>query len=58
MYKATYIFEGRCVGEQRDEDLYDFPKKGENHAIGDCTYYIKSFTILGTTIIYLLDNKR
>jgi hypothetical protein len=58
MYNATYIFEGRSVGTQSDDDLCFFPKKHTNTEVNGRTYFVKSFTLLGQTIIYILEKKR
>jgi len=58
MYKATFIFEGRSLGEQSGDDLYEFPKKNSGHKIDGTTYNIRSFTLIGNTIIYILDKMR
>ena len=58
MYNATFIYEGRSVGTQEDDDLYFFPKKNTHTEIDGVTYFVKSFSLLGKTIIYILENKR
>ena len=55
MYNATFIFEGRSVGTQSDEDLCFFPKKNTYTKIDDITYFVTSFTLIGNTIIYILN---
>ena len=54
MYKATFIFEGRSIGHQEDDDLCFFPKKHAEHIIDGQKYFIDKFSIIGQTIIYVL----
>ena len=58
MYNATFIFEGRSIGHQSDDNLCFFPKKNTHTEIDGVTYFVKGFSLLGETIIYVLENKR
>jgi len=58
MYNATFIFEGRSIGTQEDDDLFFFPKKNTHTEIDGTTYYVKTFSLIGETIIYILEKQR
>jgi len=55
VYRATYVFEGRSVSVQESGDLEDFPKKNTYIDLDGKKFFIKSFSLIGKTIIYVLE---
>lgn len=54
MITASYIYNGKTIHSQVDEDIDDFPKKNNTIEIDGTSYFITNFSFLGQYIIYNL----